>query len=131
IKEDKVGVNVGIRRENSIGQANDSVEVELPKQFFLYSCADSITKENTVRHYHTSPSRLRLTTQFSLNQLEKQKRGLSSLLVFRKIAQDYLLCFSSTRRISENDIHSLFFPNLSKRKSQCVPRVYLRRFDAV
>src|SRR4051794_1176566 len=76
-------------------------------------------------------SRLRPPSQFPHDEHEKEQSRFRRLLVFREVALDALLLFTTEGRVRQDDVHTVFVANVTRRCDEAVAWINLRRFDFV
>ena len=58
VKEDEIGWNAGVGREDAVGQSHNRVEIEVFQQLFFDAGADAISEEGAVGDDHTRSAAL-------------------------------------------------------------------------
>ena len=131
VEEKQIRRNARVRSEDTVGQADDRVKIEVFEQFFFDSRADAVAEERAVGHDDRGSARFRLALELAHDELEKQQCGFGGLLVFGKIAEDAALFFAAEGRVGHDDIDAVSVTDLAQREAQAVQWIDLRRFQTV
>lgn len=131
IEEQYVRRDVSVWFEYTLGQADNSVKIELFEQILLDPRRNASGKQCAIWHDHARPSRFRVLPKLTHDELQEQQCRLARLLVDGEVVLYPALFLAPEWRIREDHVHPFALSDLSQRMAQAVERIYLRRFQPV
>lgn len=131
VEEKQVGGDAGVGGEDAVGQAHDSVQVELFQQFLFDAGAHAVAEEGAIGHDDGGASGRGRAFELAHDELQEEQGGFGALLIRREVVEDAALLFSAKRRIGENDVDALAISYLADGHVEAVAQRDLRRFQPV
>jgi hypothetical protein len=120
IKEHEIRWDTGVRGEDTVGKADDGMEIELIEQFLFDAGADAIAEECAVRDDHSGAAGVRWAFELAHDELEKKQCRFRALFILREITQDAALFFAAEGWVGHDDIDTVSVADFPQWETEAV-----------